>query len=80
MRLSKDHGSQRLEAACRRALVFNTCSYQSIKSILKMKLDKALLPGSEEQIPMSLQKHKNVRGKKYYAVKNNNSREVDHVK
>ena len=69
MRLSKDHGSQRLEAACRRALVFNTCSYQSIKSILKMKLDKALLPGSEEQIPMSLQKHKNVRGKKYYAVK-----------
>ncbi len=68
MRLSRDHGSQRLEAACRRALAFNTCSYQSIKSILNTKLDKAPLPGSEEPTPLPVQEHENVRGETYYAV------------
>lgn len=68
MRLSRDHGSQRLEAACKRALVFNTCSYRSIKSILKTKLDKETLPGSEEPTPLLVKKHENVRGETYYAV------------
>jgi transposase len=68
MRLSRDHGSQRVEAACRRALKFDTCSYRSIKSILKTKLDKEPLPGSEEQRPLLVQEHKNVRGEAYYAV------------
>ena len=68
MRLSRDHGSRRVEAACRRALAFNTCSYQSIKSILKTKLDKEPLPGSEEPTPVSVREHENVRGEKYYAV------------
>ena len=68
MRLSRDHGSQRVEAACRRALAFNTCSYQSIKSILKTKLDKEPLPGSEELTLLPVQEHENVRGEAYYAV------------
>jgi len=68
MRLSRDHGSQRVEAACRRALTFDACSYRSIKSILKTKLDKEPLPGSEEPTPLSVQEHKNVRGEAYYAV------------
>ena len=68
MRLSRDHGSQRVEAACRRALTFDTCSYRSIKSILKTKLDKEPLPGSEEPTPLLVQKHENVRGETYYAV------------
>ena len=38
MRLTKSYGEQRLEAACRRASPFQTCSYRSIKSILAAKL------------------------------------------
>jgi len=68
MRLSKDYGSQRLEAACRRALVFDACSYRSIKSILKTKLDKESLPGDEEPALVPVPEHENVRGEAYYAV------------
>lgn len=68
MRLSRDYGSQRVEAACRRALAFDICSYQSIKSILKTKLDKEPLPGSEETTPLPVPEHENVRGEAYYAV------------
>jgi len=74
MRLSRDHGPQRLEAACKRALVFDTCSYRSIKSILKTKLDKESLPGSEEPTSLSDPEHENVRGEKYYAVKKQETR------
>ena len=68
MRLSRDHGTQRVEDACRRALAFNICSYQSIKSILKTKLDREPLPGDEKPAPLIVQKHENVRGEAYYAV------------
>lgn len=68
MRLSRDYGSQRVEAACRRALAFNVCSYQSIKSILKTKLDKESLPNEEDQTPLPVPEHENVRGESYYAV------------
>jgi hypothetical protein len=41
---AKKVGADRLEAACKRALVFEAVSYGSIKSILKRNLDFEPLP------------------------------------
>lgn len=64
IRLGKGVGTQRLEAACARALRFNTCSYQSIKSILENGLDRQ---ETEPELPLSSPDHPNVRGQAYYA-------------
>ncbi len=37
--LGKTYGKERLNLACRRALHFNSCKYQSVKQILKQGLD-----------------------------------------
>lgn len=37
--LAKTYGKERLNLACKRALHFNTCKYQSVKQILKQGLD-----------------------------------------
>jgi transposase len=42
--LQKIYGNARLEAACRRSLVFQSVHYQTIKSILKAGLEYAPLP------------------------------------
>jgi transposase len=42
--LQKSYGNERLNAACRRALVFQSIHYQTIKSILKQGLEYAPLP------------------------------------
>jgi len=64
MRLGKDFGDARLEAACQRALSIGTCSYTSIESILKNGLDLK----APEQTSLSLPAvHDNVRGPGYYA-------------
>lgn len=44
----KSYGNARLDAACRRALVFQSVHYQTIKSILKQGLEYAPLP--DEQV------------------------------
>ena len=64
MRLGKRHGNERLEAACRRAVVTNCVSYKSIKSILKTGLDQQPLPASQtsEKTP----DHGNIRGPQYF--------------
>ena len=64
IRLGKGVGTPRLEAACARALRFNTCSYQSIKSILENGLDRQEV---EPELPLSSPEHSNVRGQAYYA-------------
>ena len=65
MRLGKSYGSERLEAACRRALQLGACSYKSIESILKHELDHQPLP--EPPTPRSpLASHDNIRGPQYY--------------
>ena len=43
MRLGRDYGHERMEAACCRALALDACSYRSIRSILKTK------PGCDRQ-------------------------------
>ncbi len=63
IRLGRSAGPQRLEAACHRALHFGTCSYQSIQSILKNKLDAQPL---ETQMTFPSPRHTNVRGGPYY--------------
>lgn len=63
MRLGKGVGDARLDAACRRALHFGTCTYRSIESILNHQLDQQPL---EPELPLHSPHHENVRGKDYY--------------
>ena len=44
LQLAKTVGNERLEAACRRALYYNHCTYHCIKGILNKALDKDPLP------------------------------------
>ena len=64
LRLSKIHSAERVEAASRRALHFDACSYQSLKSMLASGLDHQPLDESEpERTPVE---HDNIRGADYY--------------
>jgi len=64
LRLGERYGTDRLEAACRRALRLNACRYQSIASILERGLDRQPLP---EQTELTLPSaHDHVRGPGYY--------------
>ena len=66
IRLTKKYPPERMEAACRLALVAGAYSYKSVKNILEKNLDQ--LSGETEtgqrQLPMN--PHANVRGKDYY--------------
>ncbi len=64
IRMSRSYSNDRLEAACRRALAINGCSYKSIKSILKNGLDRQPLPGTRESGKWIT--HENIRGGEYY--------------
>lgn len=64
IRLGKAVGHARLEAACRRALHFHTCSYASIKSILEKQLDAQPL---EPELNLASPAHENLRGGPYYS-------------
>jgi transposase len=66
MRLGKSYGTERLDAACRRALTIGACSYKSIESILKNGLDRTPLPAS---LPATTAPHHaNIRGPEYYST------------
>lgn len=68
MRLSRGYSVQRVEAACRRALIMDVCSYRSIKSILKTGADAEPLP-EPSAVPMKGDRHhQNIRGNHYYGV------------
>jgi transposase len=62
--LAKCYSHPRLEAACRRSLEAQACSYHSLKSILKQGLDRqpSLTPEPERSSPQ----HENLRGGDYY--------------
>jgi transposase len=64
MRLGKEHGFERLEAACMRALATKTVSFKSIESILRQKLDQRPLPQKPPDNPPL--EHDNIRGAEYY--------------
>ena len=66
MRRARGYGAQRLEAACRRALALEVCTYKSIKSILQTKMDEQPLPDRDENTSPVITQHTNIRGKTYY--------------
>ena len=68
LRLGKKYGEDRLDAACRRAVMLGSFSFKSVDAILKNNLDQQPLDTPE---PTLLPKtpHVNVRGGSYYAIK-----------
>ena len=66
MRLGQSFGTERLEAACRRALHFGTLRYKSLESILKNGLDRQPLRPAEVSPAPPLPEHANLRGADYY--------------
>jgi len=65
IRLGKQYGNNRVEAACRRAYSTNAISYSSVDSILKHRLDELPLPQDTQPSSLPLF-HDNVRGPEYY--------------
>jgi transposase len=65
IRLERDYEKERIEAAARRALKFNTCSYRSMKTILSTGLDQRRDVG-EPSIQLMLPAHQNICGQEYY--------------
>ncbi len=64
IRLGKDFGDDRLEAACERALKSNAYYYKSVKSILSNGLDR--IPVKESTGQLAFAEHRNIRGRDYY--------------
>ena len=69
LNLSKRYGSDRLEAACRRALALGAPHRKSIKSILDTELDQIpdlfVVPDPSPTVPTQ---HANLRGAGYFSV------------
>jgi transposase len=66
LRLEKRYSTERLEAACARALAFKAYSYKNVESILKNGLDQQPLRTSSPQTRLPLLEHGNLRGREYY--------------
>ena len=64
MRLGKIYGSQRLEAASKRALIYQATSYRSVNAILKSGLDKEELVTEAKTSPPIA--HPNIRDSGYF--------------
>ena len=65
MRLAKRYGSERVEAACRRAFAVGARSYTRVESILRAGLDAVPLPIDVEPACPGVD-HENIRGPGYY--------------
>lgn len=63
LRLAKSHGTERLEAACERALEIGAHSYSSVNSILKNRLENRKRRKVEDS---PLIDHANIRGSGYF--------------
>lgn len=64
IRLGRRYGTDRLEAACGRALCAQARSYRHVESILKHGLDR--VPPAEEKTDGAPVDHENIRGRAYY--------------
>jgi transposase len=62
--LGRTYGTDRLEAACNRALAIRSPRYRSVQSILKNGIDRQPLPEPAQQ--QERREHVNVRGADYY--------------
>ncbi len=65
LRLGKNYGDKRLEAAAARAVHFGALSFRSVKSILEKRLDQQApaRPAAQSVLPF----HENLRGGQYYS-------------
>ena len=70
MRLGQHYEPERVEAAAKRALKYNTCSYKSMSAILAAGLDRQSDIVGERPRQITLSFHGNIRGKEYYATFN----------
>ena len=63
LNLAKAYTPERLEAACRRCVHFNTVTYRALKSVLENNLDQQVLPISQaaQQEPERVILHENLR-------------------
>jgi transposase len=67
LRLAKTHGSDRLEAACERALEIGAHSYSSLNSILKNNLDRrSSKRATARDTESPAIDHANIRGSRYF--------------
>jgi transposase len=66
MRLSKHYTPERVEKASIRALAIGSCSYKSLKSILKNRLDQQPLLFDRTEEAQRPSAHRNIRGRDYY--------------
>ena len=65
LRLGKQYGNERLEAACARALAVRARSYRHVESILKNSLDRIPVPAKPPAAGPPVD-HENIRGRDYY--------------
>lgn len=63
LRLGERYGRERLEAACKRALTLGAYRYRDIENMLRQGLESASL---QDEAPLSLPQHDNLRGANYY--------------
>jgi len=63
LNLVKEHGPERLNKACARALDFEFYSYKRIKNILDRGLEEQPPDESKE---LRVPSHENIRGSQYY--------------
>jgi transposase len=62
LQCARKYGSDRLESACAKARVMNSCTYTTITNILKNGLDTVQQPKTDKPTPA----HENLRGAKSY--------------
>ena len=65
LRLGREYGPGRLEAACHRAQALEAFTYKSVQSILKTGLDQQPLPEPMPTVPLPFE-HAHLRGTTYY--------------
>ena len=66
MRLGRQHGNARLDAASTRALALGSCRFHTVKNILAAGQDRLPLEPPAETNPTPM--HANIRGANYYAA------------
>lgn len=66
LRLGKQYGQERLEAACKRALAIGAFSYKSVEAILKNRLEQQPLPTHSQSTHVTQKNHEYVRGQQYF--------------
>ena len=72
--LGHHYAPERVEAAARRAIRYNTCSYRAMNAILAAGLDRQPDAGATPR-QLTMPEHGNIRGRKYYAL----NQEENHV-